>query len=136
MRSPGNLGVQWFEQVWNGGDATVMDRFGRADNFKAHGADGVTRSLDDFKQFHALMTQAMPDLRLEVTHSIEANSMIATYWVATGTHTGNTDALGRATNRKITVEGLSLIRLENGVIVEGWDDYDSAGLLAQLGVGV
>jgi predicted ester cyclase len=136
MRSPGNLGVQWFEQVWNNGDANAMDRFTGPYGFLAHGADGVTRSLTDFKGFHALLTQAMPDIRLTVTHSIEANSMIATYWVATGTHTGNTAALGPATKRTIRVEGLSLIRLENGVIVEGWDDYDNAALLAQLGVGV
>jgi steroid delta-isomerase-like uncharacterized protein len=136
MRSPDNLSVHWFEQVWNKGDASAMDRFGRRDNFKAHGADGVTRSLDDFKQFHALMMAAMPDIRLKVTHSVEAHSMIATYWVATGTHTGNTDALGPATNRRITVEGLSLIRLEDGKIVEGWDDYDHAKLMAQLGAGV
>ena len=136
MRSPGNLGVQWFEQVWNNGDANAMERLTRRDNFKAHGADGVTRSLDDFKAFHALMTQAMPDIRLKVTHSIEAESMIATYWVATGTHTGNTEALGPATNRTITVEGMSLIRIEHGKIVEGWDDYDHVALLSQLGAAV
>jgi steroid delta-isomerase-like uncharacterized protein len=136
MRSNDNLGVQWFEQVWNKGDANAMERLGRRDAFRAHGADGVTRTLDDFKQFHALMTQAVPDIQLKVTHSIEAQSMTATYWIATGTHTGNTDVLGPATNRKIKVEGLSMIRVENGKIVEGWDDFDFAGLMTQLGAGV
>src|SRR4051812_20017565 len=133
MRSNDNLGVQWFEQVWNKGDANAMERLGRRDAFKAHGADGVTRTLDDFKKFHALMRQAMPDIHLKVTHSIEAQSMIATYWIATGTHTGSADALGPATNRPIRVDGLSMIRVENGTIVEGWDDFDFAGLMAQLG---
>jgi hypothetical protein len=34
------------------------------------------------------------------------------------------------------VSGLSLVRIVDGRIVEGWDDYDYAGLLAQLGAGV
>ncbi len=135
MRSNDNLGVQWFEQVWNQGKADAMDRLA-APNMRAHGADGVTRSIADFKDFHGLMRAAMPDMQLKVTHSIEAQSMTATYWIATGTHSGNTDALGPATNRKIRVDGLSMIRVENGKIVEGWDDYDHAGLMAQLGAGV
>ena len=134
MRAPDSLACQWFERVWNLGDASAIDRLGTP-GMRAHGADGVTRTPPEFKEFHATMRAAMPDIRVRIVHCADAGSMAAVHWVATGRHTG-TSPIGPATGRTITVSGLSLVRIVDGRIVEGWDDYDYAGLLAQLGAGV
>jgi predicted ester cyclase len=36
--------------------------------------------------------------------------------------------------KRIEVSGVTLVRLEGDKIAEGWDDYDHAGLMRQLGV--
>jgi steroid delta-isomerase-like uncharacterized protein len=132
MRSPQSLLCDWFEQVWNRRDADAIHRLASGD-LKAHGADGVTRSADDFTEFQRLLVAALPDIRLQVTHCVEAGDMAAAHWIATGTHTGATKELGPATGRTVEISGLSMARIENGRFVEGWDDYDHAALMRQLG---
>ena len=38
-----------------------------------------------------------------------------------------------ATGRKATVTGMSIQRIVDGKIVEGWDNWDQLGLLVQIG---
>ena len=59
--------------------------------------------------------------------------MIATHWVATGTHTGAAPGLPSPSGKRIEVSGVTLVRLEGDKIAEGWDDYDHASLMRQLG---
>jgi steroid delta-isomerase-like uncharacterized protein len=135
MRSRDNLLCQWFEQLWNGGDVEAIGRLGTPD-LRAHGADGVTRTAEEFKAWHAVMRAAIPDITVRIEHTVDSGAVIAVHWVATGTHAGTTDALGPATGQPIHMSGISLARVENGRLAEGWDDYDFVGLMAQLGAAV
>ena len=58
-----------------------------------------------------------------------------TRWIVTGTHSG--EFLGApATGNKIRVEGMSLDRIENGLVAEGFDGWDNIGFRRQLGLKV
>lgn len=49
-----------------------------------------------------------------------------------GTHRG--EFLGVApTGREVTISGVTIFRLREGRLVEGWDYYDGLGLLRHLG---
>ena len=48
------------------------------------------------------------------------------------THKGDFQGIA-PTGRKATVNGTTWARIENGQIVEGWDNWDQLGLLVQLG---
>ena len=41
-----------------------------------------------------------------------------------------------ATNRSANVSGVTVDRFQNGKIVESWVNWDSAGLMQQLGIRV
>jgi steroid delta-isomerase-like uncharacterized protein len=135
MTGRDNLACQWFERVWNKNDVSAIAALTTPD-MKAHGADGITRTPVTFAEFQRAMRSAMPDLQVEVRHSVEGRDMIAVHWVAVGTHSGDAAGLPSPSNRRIEVSGLSLVRLEGNKIAEGWDTYDFAGLMRQLGVGV
>ena len=48
------------------------------------------------------------------------------------THKG--DGLGvRATGKKVKITGMSIARIVNGKIVEGWDNWDRLAMLEQIG---
>lgn len=50
-----------------------------------------------------------------------------------GTHLG--DLLGiPASGKQVTMEGITILRIEEGKIVERWGRIDALGLLQQLGV--
>ena len=55
----------------------------------------------------------------------------AVRFTAHGTHSG--DGLGvKATQRKIRVTGICMMRWKNGMIAEGWNEFDAAGLMRQI----
>jgi predicted ester cyclase len=58
---------------------------------------------------------------------------VATRWTARGTHRGDFNGIP-PTGRESTVTGITIDRVSNGQITESWTNWDTFGLLKQLGV--
>ena len=75
---------------------------------------------------------AFPDLHFEVVDLVAEGDKVLTRWVLTGTQRG--DFLGiPASGRSVRVDGMSLDRIEDGMVVEGFDGWDNYGFRKQLG---
>lgn len=125
---------RWFEEVWNKRRSDAVDEM-MAPHAVAHGLAGDGSDLRgpaDFKPFQQAFLDAFRDLRLRVQDVIAEGDKVAVRWVASGTHTGAGLGIAR-TNRPITVTGMSMVRIENGRIVEGWNNFDALGMYVQLG---
>ena len=57
---------------------------------------------------------------------------MATRWTGRGTHTGEIATIA-PTGRDVTVSGVTISRVEGGLVVEEWTAWDTLGLLVQLG---
>jgi predicted ester cyclase len=67
-----------------------------------------------------------------VDQVIAEGDTTALRFTARASHSG--DGLGvKATGRRITVTGMCMMRWRGGQIVEGWNEFDAAGLLRQIG---
>ena len=64
---------------------------------------------------------------------LSARDRVVVQWTGTGTHIGEINGI-RPTNRPISVDAISIHRLENGKIAETWEVWDTLGFLQQLGV--
>jgi predicted ester cyclase len=52
-------------------------------------------------------------------------------WSAVMTHTG--DHLGvPASHKKVEISGITIARIDDGKIVEGWDNWDQLALMQQI----
>lgn len=124
------LATAFFEEIWNQGDESAIDRFLPED---AQGNDPDFGSgREGFRKQWRQWRAAFPDLHFEIVDLIAEGDKVLTRWVLTGTHQG--EFLGiPATGRAIRVEGMSLDRIENGLVVEGFDGWDNYGLRKQLG---
>lgn len=124
----------WFEEVWRKGRPEAIDAM-VADDAVMHGlgeADSDVRGAAGFKPFVERMRGAFPDVDIRPVQMIEEGDLIATRWVATMTHQG--DQLGvRATGRRISLTGMTIVRLRDGKIVEAWNNYDQLSLMQQIG---
>lgn len=88
--------------------------------------------LEALKAFYRQSHEGMPDLRFELEEPIVDGDRMALRWTAFGTHTGPLRGLP-PTGRAMRFTGTVIDRVVDGRIVEEWVDYDTAGVLAQLG---
>ena len=85
------------------------------------------------KELVAGYRAAFPDLRITIDDQIAENDRVVARWTARGTHAG--DLWGIAgTGKDITVTGTSVDRISGGRIIESWSNWDTLGLMQQLGV--
>jgi steroid delta-isomerase-like uncharacterized protein len=69
---------------------------------------------------------------VEVDDQIAEGDRVTSRWTARGTHTGELEGIA-ATGKDVTVSGLTISRFADGRIVEEWTEWDTLGLLVQLG---
>jgi len=81
---------------------------------------------------------AFPDLKIVVDDVITEGDKNCIRWHADVTHKGKArdERLGnvKPTGKKATVTGITIHRIENGVIVETWGSTDTLEALEQLGL--
>ena len=125
---------RWFDEVWNQGNANAIDTM-MAPDALMHGlgeAGRDTNGTAPFREFAARFRGAFPDVRITIDATVEEDDLIASRWTATMTHLG--DDLGiPATGRQVTVTGMSMARLRDGLMVEGWNNWDTMALMQQIG---
>ena len=125
---------RWFEEVWNQGREETVDELLAADAV-AHGlGEGATssRGPEEFKIFLRNMRTALPDAHVEVLDTVVEGDKVAVRLLLTGTHLG--DGLGvPPSGRAVSVPAITVARLSNGQMVEGWNSWDQLGFLQQIG---
>jgi predicted ester cyclase len=123
---------QLLEEPWKG-NLDVIDEYVDA---KYIGYDASLpeplRGVQDVKDFVQEYLNAFSDGRITVDDQIAEGDMVATRWTGRGTHDG--ELLGIAPTRKqVTVSGMTISRLANGKVVEEWSNWDTLGMLQQVG---
>jgi len=116
-------------------------RFELAD--EAIGADAVDhdpqnpfpdeRGPESFKRSASMYREAFPDLKLEVEEQVAEGDLVVSRWSSSGTNEGEMMGMP-ATGKHASVSGISIDRFQDGKIVETWTNWDTLGLMQQLGV--
>jgi predicted ester cyclase len=125
----------WFENAWDRGDETTIDRLMHPDAV-IHGlpaADGGPfRGSAQFRSFYRSFRAAFPDISVQVLRVVSEGDVAVAYCRATATHRG--EGIGMAaTQRPIDVYGFTMGRFANGKLVEAWNCFDFLSLYQQLG---
>jgi steroid delta-isomerase-like uncharacterized protein len=126
------LARQFFQQIWNDKDESAIDRMiveNAAGNDPDFGA-GREAFRKQWREWQA----AFPDLHFEIIDLMAEGPKVLIRWILTGTHTGGPFLGHPATGKSIRVEGMSLDRIENGMVQEGCDGWDALGMRRQLGL--
>lgn len=127
---------RWFEEVWNQGRAETIDEL-MAEDCVVHGlADAAgkeVRGPAEFKAFHAQFREAFPDMVVTVEDTVAEGDLLVARCSVRGKHGG--DSLGfPATQAPVEFTGVSIVRVRNGKLVEGWNNFDFMKMYQQLGV--
>lgn len=120
-----------FEEPWKG-NLNVVDELTAADYIGHDPAlPEPIRGPAGVKEFISTYLVAFPDARITVDRQLAEGDLVATHWSARGTHEGELMDL-EPTGRKVTVTGLTMSRLEDGKVVEEFQNWDFSGLLRQV----
>lgn len=125
---------RWFDEVWNQGQLeTIHELMAPECVGVGQGGPGVViRGPQEFEAFAEKLRAAFPDIRVTIEDGFEAGDKAVARWSATMTHQG--DQLGvRATGKPIRITGISMVRIVNGKIVEGWDNWDQMTMMQEIG---
>jgi steroid delta-isomerase-like uncharacterized protein len=121
-------------QAWNSHDIEKVLSFYSPDYI----ADDVSQAslLRGHEGLRAMLEtywRAFPDLEIAVTDMVIDGSRVASAWVAAGTHQGTIMNIP-PTGHKVQVRGVSIIDVEDGLIVRGQYIWDLAGMLRHMGL--
>ena len=102
----------------------VAEDVGQA--FLLRGHEGVRAMLETY-------WQAFPDLEFTVMDAVVQHSRLAIVWMAEGTHQGTIMNIP-PTGHRVAVRGVSILDIEEGLIVRGQYIWDLAGMLRHMGL--
>jgi predicted ester cyclase len=76
---------------------------------------------------------AYPDLLITVDDLIAEGNKVVGRWTARGTNTGPLMGMP-PTGKQATVMGISILAIADGKVTDQWFNWDTLGMLQQLGV--
>ena len=122
--------IRWFEEVWNKGRRDAIDEMLPADCV-IHDGEAAWRGPEEFKPFFDRMRASFSDIRVTSEHAIAEGDVVCLRWSVSMRHTG--DGMGMpATDKEVSITGMSLVRFADGRFAECWQNWDMYGMMQQI----
>ena len=123
----------FLEGIFTQGDPDVVDELADP-HFVVHDPSSEAGEVDaeGVKESIAWSHNAFPDLRVTIEDQVAEGDRVATRWTVSGTHRG--EMMGAAaTGNQVTFTGTQTDHISGGKIVESWSNWDTLGMLQQIG---
>ena len=118
------------EELFNKHNVALIDELYPDCIFRAP-AVGELRG-EAYRQFLTSVLAAFPDGRWTVEDQVREGEKVVTRWSFTGNHRG--ELMGIApTGKQVITSGVMIDRIVGGKIAEEWEEWDTLGMMQQLG---
>lgn len=118
------LSYRWHQEVWNKGREEAIDEM-LHENVIVHGLDDLKgNGKSAYKEFYRSFRTQFPSIQIEVEDVItEGDLQNCRCLVCVTDDTG----------KKAQFSGMAIVRIADGKIVEGWNNFDFLNMYKQLG---
>lgn len=123
---------RWVRAGWQHPDLSAFEQL-HAPEFTDHSSSGRAPTRIGFWQGVLALYAAFPDFHATVEDLVveQQTGKVSICWAATGTHQGV--FLGvEPTNRQVRFEGIEIVRVQSGRIMERWGEWNGLEVLQQL----
>lgn len=125
---------RFFEEIYNQGNLTAADELVAADYISHNPAPGEAPGREGLKAFVAYLRRALADLHVTIEAQVAEGDRVATRYTIRGRQEGEFAGIP-PTGKLVTITATSMHRIEDGQIRESWLNWDTLGLIQQLGAG-
>jgi steroid delta-isomerase-like uncharacterized protein len=124
-----------FYEAWTSGDLDVYDEILAPDarDHDTQNPHAGTLGPEGAKQTTEMYRAAFSDSHFEIDQQLADGDYVVTRWTATGTNDGELMGMP-ATGKRVTITGITIDRFEDGKVSESWSNWDTLGMMQQLGV--
>jgi steroid delta-isomerase-like uncharacterized protein len=129
------LGNRFFVDILGRGDWSVADEIVSDEIVMHHPASPVPIEGREAVQgmLSAFRAGFPDDFQMSVEDAFGSGDKAVVRWRIQGTHTGDLFGIP-ASGKAVAVNGISVVRVADGKIVEDWVAEDTMGLMQQIGV--
>ena len=124
---------RYFDEIWNQKKVEALAEL-VAEN--AHGYDATSAEpvigFENIKQVVLLFHRVFPDIQVSLYDMIAEGDKVVARWGLRGAHSDLFMGVP-ASGKKVNVNGIIIFRLENKKIAEYWGNFDTLGLMKQIG---
>jgi predicted ester cyclase len=129
--TPDAVARDWFENVWNNLDESSIDRLMHPEGV-VHGlGPQPTRGPEGFKPFFRVFKNSLRGIQVHVERSVVEGDTAALLCHVVANHAG--DGLGPASGKNVDFWGITMVRVKDGRLVEGWNSFDFLTMYQQMG---
>ena len=138
MQSTDNRQIvqRFMDECWNKGNLNSVAELVAADcRYHDPVFPSLTSGAENIKNHIQNCRGGFPDLTFTIDDTIAERDEVVHHWTAVGTHKGQ--FLGMPpTNKKASVTGTSIYRIEGSKIAESWANWNLMSLMEQLGIAM
>jgi steroid delta-isomerase-like uncharacterized protein len=127
------IAEEMFGNAWNKGDLTVVDKLIAPDAYD-HSPLASEKGSQGFKKIITSFRASMPNLKMTIEDEVFSKDRVVHRWKVEGKHTAAPLFGIPASGKNIALTGITIVKVNNGKIVERWTQLDQFGLLKQLGI--
>lgn len=118
--------------VWNEGNVEELPDL-LAPDFRGRGFEPEDLDRDGYQEFVTEHRGIFPDLDFVIEDMLGEDDRIAIRWTRSGTQEEPVMGI-EPTGNRITVSGMTIYRITDGLIADAWNVRDTGAMMRQLGV--
>ena len=114
------------------GDFAIAEEIVAEDCVYHNGPPDILPGPEGVKEWAIMIRNGFPDIRITAEDFVAEGDKVAGRVDAEGTHNGEFCGVP-PTGKTVTFSGINIMRIADGKIVEHWVQYDTMGIMQQIG---
>lgn len=124
--------MRWFEEIWNQRRReTITELLHPGCLF--HEGEVQMAGVEAFQAYFDRMQETFSDFHMTVHEALADGDKCCLRWSCAMTHTGLNLGIP-PTGKTVRTTGISIMRVQDGKFVEGWQNWDMLAVLQALGL--
>ncbi|MCB7482127.1 ester cyclase [Christiangramia sediminis] len=129
--------IETYSRVWdeilNNGEIDQINNSSFDENVVIINSPENIKGIENFKNYYQNFLTGFSDINFDIINIFGQDDNIVKHWRFKGTHSGDFFGIP-ATGKNLDLEGVTLVKMKNGKILEEHDFMDNMEFMGQLGL--